>query len=163
MTPQIEAGRITEPRTWLPVASGNMRAATAAADPDDEPPGVRVRSHGFQVGPGSAIVSSVVTVFPTMTAPPRRSASTCAASTAAAGASSKYAQFARVGKPRTSKQSLIATGMPSTSERCVPDCQRCVDSSAARRAAADVENDERFDRRLEPFDRFQTALEKRAR
>src|SRR5262245_38447620 len=81
--PQIDAGRRTEPRTWLPVATGSTPAATAAAEPDEEPPGVRSRSHGFHVGPGSAIVNSVVTVLPRMTAPPRRSASTCAASTVA--------------------------------------------------------------------------------
>jgi hypothetical protein len=27
---------------WLPSASGTIWAATAAADPEDEPPGVRV-------------------------------------------------------------------------------------------------------------------------
>ena len=82
-TPQIDAGRMTEPRTWLPVASGSIEAATAAAEPEDEPPGVRVRSQGLLVGAGRAMVSSVVVVLPTMTAPPRRSASTCAASTPA--------------------------------------------------------------------------------
>ena len=39
-TPQKAAGRMTEPPVWLPKASGSMPAATAAAEPDDEPPGV---------------------------------------------------------------------------------------------------------------------------
>ena len=43
-TPQKEAGRITEPPVWEPKASGTMPAATAAAEPEDEPPGVRVAS-----------------------------------------------------------------------------------------------------------------------
>ena len=41
-TPQNAAGRITDPLVWVPSASGTILAATAAADPDDEPPGVRV-------------------------------------------------------------------------------------------------------------------------
>ena len=41
-TPQNAAGRITDPLVWLPSASGTIWAATAAADPEDEPPGVRV-------------------------------------------------------------------------------------------------------------------------
>ena len=136
MMPQIEAGRSTEPRTWLPVASGNIDAATAAAEPDDEPPGVRARSHGFQVGPGSAMVSSVVTVLPTISAPPRRSASTCAASTAGR-LSANRPLLHSVGKPATSKQSLIATGSPSTTDSGRPARQRVAAASAARRAPSE--------------------------
>ena len=51
--PQKLAGRIIEPTTWLPIAAGTMRAPTAAADPLDEPPGVRPESNGLVVGPGS--------------------------------------------------------------------------------------------------------------
>ena len=51
-TPQKEAGRMTEPLVWVPTASGTMRAATAAALPEDEPPGVRAGSCGLHVGPG---------------------------------------------------------------------------------------------------------------
>jgi len=40
-TPQNAAGRITEPLVCEPSASGTMFAATAAAEPDDDPPGVR--------------------------------------------------------------------------------------------------------------------------
>ena len=39
-TPQNEAGRKTEPLVWVPRASGTMPAATAAADPLEDPPGV---------------------------------------------------------------------------------------------------------------------------
>ena len=48
-TPQNEAGRITEPLVCEPIASGTMPAATAAAEPEDEPPGVRSRSCGLRV------------------------------------------------------------------------------------------------------------------
>ena len=45
-----------------PVFERGRRAATAAADPIDDPPEVRDRSHGFRVGPGCAMASSAVTV-----------------------------------------------------------------------------------------------------
>src|ERR1700722_1416215 len=39
VTPQNAAGRITEPAVWVPNAIGSIAAATAAQEPDDEPPG----------------------------------------------------------------------------------------------------------------------------
>ena len=35
----------------VPIAQGAVPAATAAALPPEEPPGTRVRSHGFSTGP----------------------------------------------------------------------------------------------------------------
>ncbi len=67
--PQNEAGRITEPLVWVPMASGAMPAATAAAEPEDEPPGVCARLFGFRVPRGCIAPSSVVTVLPRMIAP----------------------------------------------------------------------------------------------
>ena len=64
----------------MPIAAGTMRAATAAAEPDEEPPGVRDGSKGFVVGPGCVPPSSEVTVLPRMTAPAWRSAQTAALS-----------------------------------------------------------------------------------
>ena len=40
-----------DPEMSLAWAAGTSRAATAAADPPDEPPGDRSRSHGLWVGP----------------------------------------------------------------------------------------------------------------
>jgi len=51
-TPQNAAGRMIEPLVCEPSASGTMAAATAAAEPDDEPPGVRSGSRGLRVLPG---------------------------------------------------------------------------------------------------------------
>ena len=49
----IECRRlITEPSVCVPNASGTIPAATAAADPDDDPPGVCLRFQGLTVGPG---------------------------------------------------------------------------------------------------------------
>src|SRR5262245_6340772 len=68
-TPQYAAGRPIDPTVWLPSAAGHIFAATAAADPLLEPPGVCVRLRGLRVGPGSKVANSVVTVFPKTIAP----------------------------------------------------------------------------------------------
>ena len=52
-TPQKAAGRVIEPPVWVPTAARHIPQATAAAEPLDEPPGVRPRSQGFRVGGGS--------------------------------------------------------------------------------------------------------------
>ncbi len=50
-TPQQEAGMRMEPPPSLPWAMGRMPAATAAAAPPLEPPGVTPCRHGLWVGP----------------------------------------------------------------------------------------------------------------
>ena len=52
-TPQKAAGRMTEPLVCEPTASGTMPAATAAAEPLDEPPGLCAGSCGLRVLPGA--------------------------------------------------------------------------------------------------------------
>ena len=54
--PQKLAGWRIEPPVSVPVAPSAMRAATAAAEPPDEPPGTSGRlsprrRHGFSTGP----------------------------------------------------------------------------------------------------------------
>src|SRR5437016_2777029 len=49
--PQHDAGIRIEPPPSLPLASETIPAATAAALPPDDPPGVRDGSYGFRVGP----------------------------------------------------------------------------------------------------------------
>ena len=51
ITPDHEAGIRNEPPASLPVATGTHPAATAAAEPPDEPPGLRVASHGLPAAP----------------------------------------------------------------------------------------------------------------
>ncbi len=63
-TPQYAAGRITEPLVCVPSAPATWPAATAAAEPDDDPPGVCRAFHGFLVLPGCMNANSVVTVLP---------------------------------------------------------------------------------------------------
>ena len=84
--PQKLEGRTIEPNTWVPIPTLIAPTATAAAEPLLEPPGVRVRSHGFLVARGCIQANSVVTVLPTITAPASRSAATLAAVALAAAA-----------------------------------------------------------------------------
>ena len=72
-----------EPAVWLPSASGTISAATAAAEPLEEPPGVCAGLCGLVVLPGSYMANSVLTVLPRITAPACRSSATQAASQAA--------------------------------------------------------------------------------
>ena len=91
-TPQNAAGRIVEPPVCVPSASGTMPSATAAPEPDDEPPGVRAWSQGLRVGgkrPPQA--NSSVCVLPRITAPSARSTATQWASSAGGKASGEAA------------------------------------------------------------------------
>ena len=50
VVPVKAAGWRIEPPVSVPVAAGTSRAATAAAEPPDEPPGTRLGSHGLCTG-----------------------------------------------------------------------------------------------------------------
>ena len=88
-TPQKAAGIRIDPPVSVPVASATRSAATAAAEPPLDPPGTRLRSHGFRVDPraGFWVVmpqpNSCERVEPTITAPAARSRATTALSRAA--------------------------------------------------------------------------------
>ena len=73
-------GRITEPPVWEPTASGTSPAATEAAEPEDDPPGVCPASWGLRVGAGSMKAKAVVSVLPTTVAPAIFAIDTIAAS-----------------------------------------------------------------------------------
>src|SRR3954453_13882513 len=49
--PAAPAAGGVQPPVSVPIAHGAVPAATAAALPPDDPPGTRVRSHGFWTGP----------------------------------------------------------------------------------------------------------------
>ncbi len=51
VTPQKCAGSRIEPPVSEPSAAGTSRAPTAAPEPDDEPPVMRLGSHGLHAGP----------------------------------------------------------------------------------------------------------------
>ena len=84
--PQHEAGIRIEPPPSEPWASGASPAATAAAAPPLEPPGVRSGSHGlrqipFRTDSVTAVVpNSGVFVFPSTTKPASRTRRTSSTS-----------------------------------------------------------------------------------
>src|SRR5688572_32589300 len=84
--PQNDAGWRIDPPVSEPSARGTHRAATAAADPPLEPPGVRSGDHGFRTGPNAEfslddpIANSSQFVLPTIIAPACSSRCTTVAS-----------------------------------------------------------------------------------
>src|SRR3954469_1458720 len=87
-SPHIADGMRIDPPPSDPVASGTIPAAMAAALPPDEPPGVRLVSHGFRVVPKAGLsvwgfhpISGVL-VLPTTMAPAARSRATSTESVA---------------------------------------------------------------------------------
>jgi hypothetical protein len=73
--PQSAAGWRIEPPVSVPIAHGARPAATAAAEPPDEPPGTRSVSHGLRTGPypefsfDEPIANSSMFVLPSVGAP----------------------------------------------------------------------------------------------
>ena len=108
-----------EPPPSEPSAAEHSPAATAAAEPPLEPPGVRCRSHGLRVMPNvgvsvnGTIIISGTWVLPRITAPALRSRRTTSES-AVAGSSPIAHEPIGVVWPWTSVSSLIASGMPSS-------------------------------------------------
>src|SRR5512146_2984075 len=84
--PQYAAGCRTEPPVSEPSAMRAIPAATAAAEPPDEPPGTRVRSCGLRAGPYALfsveepMANSSQLVLATSTAPASRRRVTTVAS-----------------------------------------------------------------------------------
>ena len=97
-TPQKAAGRTTEPAVWVPSASGTPPAATVAAEPEDEPPGVRESAWGLRVALAAPQASSVVTVLPRISAPAARSRLTTVASARGLRPSSSGVPFWSAGR-----------------------------------------------------------------
>ena len=89
--PQHDAGIRIDPPPSEPVANGTIPAATAAAEPPEDPPGVRSGFHGLRVIPVASlavhgkIVSSGTFVTPIGIAPAARSRRTTSASAGAGG------------------------------------------------------------------------------
>src|SRR5687768_17119650 len=84
--PQNAAGWRTEPPVSDPRAIGTIPAATAAAEPPDDPPGTRSGASGFRVGPYALfsveepIANSSMFVLPKGIAPASRRRFTTVAS-----------------------------------------------------------------------------------
>src|SRR6187455_1326360 len=84
--PQNDAGWRIDPPVSEPRARGTQPAATAAADPPLDPPGVRSVDHGLRTAPNAEfslddpMANSSQFVLPTMIAPACSSRSTTVAS-----------------------------------------------------------------------------------
>ena len=115
--PQHAAGIRIDPPPSDAVAAGTSPAATAAAEPPEDPPGVRSRRHGLRVIPLACVTvqgkmsSSGVVVIPTGIAPAARSRRITSASATAGG---PWVRDPRVAMcPATATSSLSATGTPA--------------------------------------------------
>src|SRR5262245_33153725 len=111
------------------MASGASRAATAAALPPPEPPGMRDRSHGLYVGPyaeysvGGPIANSSMLVLPRITRPASRSFVTSVASYGGRQPS-RILEAAVVGTPLVTITSFTATGTPASGPSRSPAARR---------------------------------------
>src|ERR1039457_1121517 len=133
--PQTAAGWRIEPPGAGPSARGAWEAATAAAEPPDEPPGILARSHGLRLGPNAEfsveepMANSSMLVLPMMIAPACFSRCVIVASYGGA-------QPARMREPQVVgmflvvKTSLTATGTPASGASCSP-AVRLLSTSAA--------------------------------
>src|SRR5438477_2494959 len=115
--PDNDAGWRIEPPVSVPVAPATSRAATAADDPPELPPGTYAVFHGFLTGPkydvsfDEPIANSSMLVLPTSTLPARFSPSTTKASYGAVKFSSmREPQVVR--SPAVISTSLCAIGTP---------------------------------------------------
>src|SRR5436190_3495652 len=126
--PQYAAGRMVEPPVCVVSAIGTWKSATAAAEPDDDPPGVHAGSCGLRVGPGSVKAYSVVTVLPTTIAPAASSRCTTLAVTLAMRPAST-GELHPVGHPATSITSFTPIGSPASG---APKGAASIRSAAAR-------------------------------
>jgi hypothetical protein len=137
--PQNDDGTRMDPPPSLPVASGVMRAASAAAEPPLEPPTVRVGSHGLFVMPvrGLSVMecmpNSGVVVLPSRIAP--AAFKRCQIRPSSSGTwSAKWREPKVVRTPAVGVRSLTAIGMPCRAGSSLGSMRRS--ASPASRAAA---------------------------
>ena len=122
---QHAAGIRSDPPPSEPVAHGTIPDATAAADPPEEPPGVRVVSQGLRVTPFAAvavhgkIISSGTLVIPIGIAPARAQPPDDLAVGRLRGPNERDPRV--IDWPATGMSSLIAIGTPASSLSSPPD------------------------------------------
>src|SRR3954467_1844403 len=114
-----------EPPVSVPTARGASKAATAAAEPPPEPPGMRSRSQGLCVGPYAEcsveepIANSSMLVLPRMGRTASRSLRTTVASYGGIQPS-RILDPQVVGRPSVASTSLTAIGTPSRYDAGAP-------------------------------------------
>src|SRR5262245_39937477 len=115
--PQKLAGMRIEPAPSEPSASGASPAATAAAPPPVDPPGVRVRSQGFRDSPNNGLsveprhANSGRLVRPMKIAPAARRPATAGASSVGTNSVIRREPYV-VRSPDVQRLSLIEIGTP---------------------------------------------------
>ena len=138
--PLSELGQVIDPSVSVPTARGVRPPATAAPDPDDDPPALRSSAHGLPVRPPSAdqplvdrddrmFAHSDRFVAPRTMSPASRRRSTSGASWLTIRSASAN-DPAEPGRPTASMLSLISTGTPCNGPRTWPAAR-----SASRLAA----------------------------
>ena len=126
-----------EPLVCVPSATGASFAATTAADPLDDPPGVCAASCGFCVGPGTKSAYCEVTVLPMTIAPAARNLCTMTASRSGLRPA-KISAPNSVGMSAVSMMSLTATGKPWSGPGAPPAARVVVDAfGRCKRASPD--------------------------
>src|SRR5512139_1368868 len=140
-TPQREAGWRIDPPVSVPTPAKHSPAATAAAVPPDEPPGIRSVAQGFRVGPKcdvsveDPIANSSMFCLPRRTAPAARTFSATAASYG--GVNEDRMRLPHVVRiPRVQKMSLRPTGTPWSGPRILPFASSASHAAASARAAS---------------------------
>jgi len=119
----------------VPSASGTIPAATAAADPLLEPPGVCPGARGFRVGPGAITANSAVTVLPATSTPAASSRLTTVAC-GPARTSAGTPEPALVGRPSTRMTSLMPVTSPYSAGWPAATADRACRSLAAASSRA---------------------------
>src|SRR6476469_3210656 len=143
--PQKAAGTRTEPEVSVPTARSTIPAATATAEPEEEPPGIRSGASGLTglpkcgFSPSPEKANSLWFVLPTHTVCFARFR-TMGASSVATGAFRRDAEPLVLRVPATSKRSFQATRGPSPCARAGVTVMNAVDS-AARRSASSTRSD----------------------
>ena len=140
--PQKPAGTRTDPPVSVPSAKSARPPATAAAEPEDEPPGTNPGAAGFRGVPWNGFSpripseTSSVIVLPTTFAPARSRRSTSAACRSGAGWVRPQSGFPPpVGSPATSKRSLTANVRPESGPPVRPGIRTSVPGTKAPRAS----------------------------
>ena len=142
--PHALAGQTIDPSVSLPMASGASPAATATAEPELDPDGLRPGPRGLTAWPPSVLQPLVEWVerklahsdrfaLPMITAPAARSVATRNASSGSV--SSSAGEPAVTGIPATWMLSLTSTGIPSSGPRTAPAALAASLASASAAAA----------------------------
>src|SRR5919198_362640 len=142
MTPVTAAGWRIDPPVSVPIASGAWYPATAADDPPDDPPGMRLRSQGLWLGPKAEvsvddpIANSSIFVLPSITMPACLMRRVIVASYGG-NQPSRIFEPAVVGRSFVTTTSFIASGTPASGPSDSPFA-RCLSTARAASSAPSV-------------------------